>query len=290
MVEELKQNDDTTRLSKRQTLSQPNVNWLMYVLIEQKWDENWYRLNARKNTNNVSEVGEQVFLVGTKEDINQQVWQEVIYVSPKEKDQIKAEEIAGKLELVYQRLKADLPYCREFYFQGHKYDKEGFEVLCEYIRVARSEIPMKILKTELEKIGLTCHDWSYTENSTGENTEENLKFLDWTYRFMLVSLEDSRTRQKLTWNTEVCADRINEIFERLHVNNKKNEPIDIMEDPETVRMLRDLTRAYGGSIIELFEKYLNPKVKKYWLTLIPPNNNSSHRDRYDLYWFRVTRN
>lgn len=270
--------------AKWQTLSQPTVNWLKYVLIEQKWEENRYRLNARKEVNhNLTEVGEQVVLIGTKEDINQKVWQEVIYVSPEEKDQIKAQEIAGKLKSVYQRLKTDLPFCHEFYFQWDKYDKEGFEVLCEYIRAAHSATSMGILKIELEKVWLTCRHRSNFENSI----EKNLEFLNWAYRFKLVSIEDNTLRQKLSWNTEICAERIKNIFDRMNKDNKEVKPINLMEDPETMRMLEDLTHAYPGSIIELFEKYLNPEVKKHWLTLLPPNNNIYDRNRYDLHWFRV---
>jgi len=70
-------------MSKRQTLSQPNVNGLDYPLLEQKGDENLYRLTGRKGEGKVQ--SELITVLGTAEEINTYAGDDLISIQPQKK-------------------------------------------------------------------------------------------------------------------------------------------------------------------------------------------------------------
>jgi hypothetical protein len=98
-------------MSKRQTLSQPNINWLQNSLLEQKWEENIYKLSWRKIADWVQ--WDLVQILWTAEEINNYTGDETISLpktltvelSEEEQMLIKVKQCASKLHEVYLRLK-----------------------------------------------------------------------------------------------------------------------------------------------------------------------------------------
>lgn len=64
-------------MNKRQTLSQPNVDGLSYSLLEQKGDQNTYRLTGRLDVN-----GDLVKVLGTAQEINTYAKDEIVSTQP----------------------------------------------------------------------------------------------------------------------------------------------------------------------------------------------------------------
>ena len=77
-------------MNKRQTLCQPDVENVTYALLEQKWEEDMYRLTGRKFQKWTE--WDLIHVLWTAKEINDYAWDEIVRLSEDEKKIIKAKE------------------------------------------------------------------------------------------------------------------------------------------------------------------------------------------------------
>ncbi len=261
---EKKENNWATR---RQTLSQPHVDGLIYTLVEQYGNEDKYRITGRKVTWWIQ--SDLLIITWTAEEINNQLDSEVIYMSPEYKDAIKAKSFAPLLKWVYDRMKSADPYHYEY--QINK-DEEWFVLLNEYISWSLSENPVKLLEVELEKLGL------YSENSynviqfpgsleqTKSNVASNKRW------FLLTTPEEYTEKQKMRWNTDLFVEKLISIYNEMMMTNNWNWEIDAFEHPLVKKYRRSFSYNldwYGDYYYNLLKEYLKNK----WYALISSLDN-----------------
>lgn len=244
-------------MNKRQTLYKPEVEWLKNALVEQKGEQNLYRLTWRNTS------GELLNLLWTAEEINDFAKHEIIHLSVQEKMDLKTEKWAKEIERTFLNLKKEKPLNKSIDIYQSLEWRKAINDLLEWVSENDAQVLFNNnLKAKLWELWLKFFNFSYYYL---KNKIHNATFV--------VSFEwnDDVREKELNERAEKCARILEEVYHKLKNENPIRKNIDVYGDKDWRKAITDLVDWASGSDAQiLFDRKLEKELTKRWLTFSRP--------------------
>jgi hypothetical protein len=265
------------KMNKRQTHHQPHIDWLNYSLLEQKWEQDLYRLTWRDTT-----TWQLINILWSAQEIEDKTGYKIS--SPEIVDnslEWRVNRCADTLESVFLRLKEKDPFNENINVYG---DDEWWNAITSLVDgqgIDAQKLFDINLKEALEKKWLKFGRPSYSYF-----TEKSKAWWVW---FSISFLNDDIIKQwEIERRTKVCADTLESVFLRLKEKDPFNEDINVYADDEWWNAITSLVDGAWWFVKELFDVYLKNELTKKWLWFSTPSYDYFiEKSKAWTVWFNV---
>lgn len=261
-------------MSNRQTVSQPQVDWVKYALLEQDGEQDRYRFTWRDKT-----TGDLIAILWTAGEIEEKVWErfittpEIVDTSP----EWRAETCSKVLEAVFLRLKGAKPL--EVFINIFT-DPEGKEAILDFARSTKNTNEFNLLQSALQskwlKYSSPWYDYFKVDGM-------------WWGAWLNISFvwNDNIRENKIQESSHKYTSQFIEVFERLY------EPpnltvIDILKDPTWLAATKELIIDAQWNLNVLFDALRNSLGEKWYRLSMPwttyfNNSDNLHNAYIQMY-------
>jgi len=291
-------------MSERQTLGSPNIDWHIYSKLEQRWEDNYYRLNTRiKNGEGIDTVGDLRTIIWTDEEVNAQLWENVINISENEQfERILDKQINeryNEINLIYTDFRDKNPYIEKLKYN----DLHGGEIYAVVNKIKdfikEHNITEKDLPHLTKKLHKVAEDkWLKLEIKKIGNLKKS--YWEWWFILDITRIDEEKIMQEyIEQQTTECANTLIEIYEEIEnlddkdKKSRKNrywgkESFNVYKNEEWKKVIHELVRNDWANT-KLLLHVLKQKLEILWFESSRPAYDYFLNENMSEWWFSIER-